>query len=102
MKKLSIRALSAIMTMVMLLGVMPTNIFSDTDDNDGSSLNEAITVAPGGQEGNEAEDYSDSGLSAWMHPSDVPAGAVIADRKWTYTLTTVTESTQSVLDGYIC
>ena len=56
MKKLSIRALSAIMTMVMLLGVMPTNIFSDTDDNDGSSLNEAITVAPGGQEGNEAED----------------------------------------------
>ena len=102
MKKLSIRALSAIMTMVMLLGVMPTSIFSDTDDNDGSSLNEAITVAPGGQEGNEAEDYSDSGLSAWMHPSDVPAGAVIADRKWTYTLTTVTESTQSVLDGYIC
>ncbi|MBQ7847343.1 MAG: hypothetical protein IJ344_03565, partial [Clostridia bacterium] len=103
MKSLSIRVLSAIMTAVMLLGVLPMNIFSGTDDASGTTPNEAVTITTDPQEGTDgAANYSDSDLSAWVHPSQVPAGAVIADRKWTYTLTTVTESTEAELEGYVC
>lgn len=39
-------------------------------------------------------------VSGWVRASDLPAGAEVVDRKWTYTLTTTTESTETSLSGY--
>lgn len=39
-------------------------------------------------------------LSGWVKVSELPSGAQVLDRKWTYTLTTTTESRETSLDGY--
>ena len=44
--------------------------------------------------------WEDNPPSGWVKASDVPSGAEIIDRKWTYTLTSYTTSSSSALAGW--
>lgn len=44
--------------------------------------------------------WEQNALSEWVKASEVPEGAQIENQKWSYTLTTNTESRETSLDGY--
>lgn len=44
--------------------------------------------------------WTENGVSEWVLASELPAGAKVTGEKWTYTLTTITESKETALEGY--